>query len=215
MNVKNNYESPFPTRLRKLIEEKRTNQQAIADFVGVTRQAVAQWKDGKAIPDMYNFKKVAEFFGVPLEFLYGETDSKVQENMLLADTLGLSDKAIEEIGFLKSKPYLHPNDNEYATKSEIFSAIIEGEEFWGMIEYLQRAIREYKNYQRAVEKEYGAIPDVFGLEIEEKKLAADVGKSIIDADKMSVFCVYQTVDLFKKIIEDLPENFWLESVGLK
>lgn|GEM_PF-4755145 len=28
MNVKNNYESPFPTRLRKLIEEKRTSQKS-------------------------------------------------------------------------------------------------------------------------------------------------------------------------------------------
>jgi len=211
MNVKNNYDSPFPTRLRELIEEKRTNQQAIADFVGVTRQAVAQWKDGKAIPDMYNFKKVAEFFGVPLEFLYGETNSKVQENMLLADTLGLSDGAIDAIINLGN----FSRDNEYISKSKIFSAITEGKEFFKMIDYLQRAIVEYKNYQRAVEQEFGAIPDVYGLEIEEEKLMSHFGKAVIEANEMSIFCTYQTVDLFKKIIEDLPENFWLESVGLR
>ena len=114
-----------------------------------------------------------------------------------------------------SQNLYNPCSGDYISKSEIFSAIAEGKEFWKMIEYLQRAITEYKNYQRAGEQEFGAIPDVFGLEIEEKKLAADIGKLIIRANEMSVFCIYQTVDLFKNIIEDLPENFWCKSVGLE
>ena len=72
------YYLPFPTRLRQLMDDIGASQQALADYVGVTRQAVAQWKDGKTIPDMYNFKRITEFFKVPYEYLLGDTDSKVQ-----------------------------------------------------------------------------------------------------------------------------------------
>ncbi len=75
-DVNDNYLAPFPRRFRLLIDETRTSQQVIADFVGVSRQAVAQWKDGKTIPDMYNFKKVAEFFKVPYEYLLQQGSGK-------------------------------------------------------------------------------------------------------------------------------------------
>jgi len=67
------------------MDDTGASQQALADYVGVTRQAVAQWKDGKTIPDMYNFKRIAEFFKIPYEYLLGDTDSKAHENMALAD----------------------------------------------------------------------------------------------------------------------------------
>ena len=95
--MKDNYLLPFPRRFRLLIDETRVSQQEIADCVGVTRQAVAQWKDGKTNPDLYSFKKIADFFKVPLEYLLGETDSRVPENMKLADELKLSDRAIERL----------------------------------------------------------------------------------------------------------------------
>lgn len=63
------YYLPFPTRLRQLMDDAGASQQALADYVGVMRQAVAQWKDGKTIPDMYNFKRIAEFFKIPYELL--------------------------------------------------------------------------------------------------------------------------------------------------
>jgi len=94
MSDRNSYLAPFPRRLRLLIDENRCSQQEIADFVGVTRQAESHWKDGKTIPDCFSFKKLAEFFKVPMEYLYGDTDSKVRENLALKESLGLSDQVI-------------------------------------------------------------------------------------------------------------------------
>ena len=76
MNDNDNYFLPFPRRLRSLFDETRANQQEVAKYVGVSRQAVSQWLNGKTTPDCYSFKKVAAFFNVPLEYLYGDTDSK-------------------------------------------------------------------------------------------------------------------------------------------
>jgi len=217
MNDNDNYFLPFPRRLRLLFDETRASQADVAKFIGVSRQAVSQWMNGKTTPDCYNFKKVAEFFNVPLEYLYGETDSKIKENIFIANSLGLSDKALEAILSLKNTPYLNhidPNDSNYPTKNEIFSEITSGSKFWEMVEYLQQAIVEYRNHEKSLDREIGAIPDVLGVEDEERKELSISGKSIMDADKIAIFCIYQAVDAFKKIIEGMPESYWRKSIGL-
>ena len=217
MNDKDNYQLPFPQRLRLLFDEKKASQADVANYVGVTRQAVSQWINGKTTPDCYSFKKVAEFFDVPLEYLYGETSSRVRENILLADSLGLSDEAVNAILSLKNAPYLNhidPNDSGYPAKSEIFSDIIAGNKFWETIEYLQQAIMEYRNHENALEREIGALPDVLGVENDARKELSISGKTIMAADKMAIFCIYQAVDAFKTIVEDMPEGYWCKSVGL-
>ena len=217
MNDNDNYFLPFPQRLRLLFDETKASQADVARYVGVTRQAVSQWMNGKTTPDCYSFKKVAEFFDVPLEYLYGETNSKVRENILLADSLGLSDESVDAILSLKNAPhlnYIDPNYSSYPTKSEIFSDIVAGNKFWETIEYLQQAIMEYRNHEKALDREIGATSDVLGIEDGERKELSVSGKTIIDANKMAMFCIYQSVDAFKKIVEDMPEICWRKSVGL-
>ena len=149
-----------------------------------------------------------------LEYLYGDTDSKIRENILLSDNLGLSDEAVEAILSFKNTPHLNLNDNNCPSKSEIFSDIASGVRFCEAIEYLQRAIIEYHNYQNVLDRESGVIVDVLGVEDDERKELSLSGKAIIDADKMAVFCIYQAVDIFKKIAEGLPERYWHESIGI-
>lgn len=217
MNDNDNYFLPFPQRLRLLFNETKASQADVANYVGVTRQAVSQWMNGKTTPDCYSFKKVAEFFDVSLEYLYGETNSKVRENILLADSLGLSDESVDAILSLKNAPHLNyigPNDSSYPTKSEIFSDIVAGNKFWETIEYLQQAIMEYRNHEKALDREIGALPDVLGVENDERKELSISGKTIMNADKMAIFCIYQAVDAFKTIVEDMPGGYWCKSVGL-
>jgi transcriptional regulator with XRE-family HTH domain len=58
---------------------------------------VSQWRNGDSVPDIYKFKKIAEFFGVSYEYLYGDSDSRLSENQLIADELRLSDSAIKAL----------------------------------------------------------------------------------------------------------------------
>ena len=215
MNDNDNYHSPFPRRLRLLFDETRISQATLAEHIGVSRQAISQWANGNTTPDCYNFKKLADYFNVPPEYLYGDTDSRAQENIRLANELGLSDEAIDTILAMRNMSHIHPNDSGCPTKSEILSNIISNVRFWETVEYVQRAIIEFHNHEQALDREVGTIPDVLGVEEEERKDLSIGGKAIIDADKMVIFSIYQAVDAFKKIVENMPESYWRKTIELQ
>ena len=54
------------TQLRKL---NRLTQEALAEKVGVTRQAVAKWEAGESVPDLQTGRKLSEVFNVSLDEL--------------------------------------------------------------------------------------------------------------------------------------------------
>ena len=141
MNEKEPYFHPFPRRLRLLFDETRCSQQDVADYVGVTRQAVSQWKDGKTVPDCYNFKKIAEYFKVPLAYLYGETDSRVHENQALADSFGFSDATI-------AKLHTWAGESTFGMKPAVLlSKLIDTDEFDRFLQQAQRATDDYVEIQ--------------------------------------------------------------------
>lgn len=98
-NVKNNAHATFQERLSKLLESPDVSQKKLADYVGVTRQAIGQWKDGKTLPDVLSFQKIAKFFKVSYEYLLGETpdECKEPENVDINKKLGLSDEAVQNL----------------------------------------------------------------------------------------------------------------------
>ena len=52
-----------------------------------------------SVPDALNFKKIVAFFKVPLQYLYGDTNSRVKENQVLSDCL-----------HGENSVHLHPDD---------------------------------------------------------------------------------------------------------
>ena len=60
LNSIDNYEKPFPSTLRKLIERKKTTIKAVAECIGVSRQAVSQYQDGSTQPNADTIVKMAE-----------------------------------------------------------------------------------------------------------------------------------------------------------
>lgn len=92
------YNLPFPARLRFLLDEKgKGSQSQLADYIGVTRQAISAYSLGNSVPDIYKFQKMAEFFDVPLEFMLGESDNRERENIDIGKATGLSDKVIHNL----------------------------------------------------------------------------------------------------------------------
>lgn len=57
-----NYYSRFASVLRELLETKNVKQEELAQYVGVTRQAISQYKEGITKPDIYVFQKIVEYF---------------------------------------------------------------------------------------------------------------------------------------------------------
>ena len=54
-------------RIRSLRKERGLSQEALAEALGVSRQAVTKWEDGSALPSTANLLALADFFSVPLE----------------------------------------------------------------------------------------------------------------------------------------------------
>lgn len=56
-------------RLIKTRREKRLSQQALADLIGVSRSALAQWETDMSRPSLDNLRKIAEVMEVSFEWL--------------------------------------------------------------------------------------------------------------------------------------------------
>jgi len=209
MDDKDNYFLPFPRRLRLLFDETRANQTEVAEYVGVSRQAVSQWMNGKTTPDCYNFKKVAEFFNVPIEYLYGETDSRVSENIALAESLGLSDKAISKMqswASEKRKGLSFP-------LSEILSDIIADNEFDKFIERIQLVIAEYIEHR--FHQEHEGNQEFYDseqiVEVSRRDLdnhARIVGMRAIETEDLATFYQYQALQYLERVLEALPDEYY-------
>ncbi len=64
-NPRNN----IAANLRHLRNAKGMSQEAVAERIGVTRQAVAKWESGETLPDILNCEALAVLFDVSLNEL--------------------------------------------------------------------------------------------------------------------------------------------------
>ena len=58
-------------RIRALRKERGLSQEALAQALEVSRQAVTKWEDGSSLPSTANLFALSGFFGVPLAGLTG------------------------------------------------------------------------------------------------------------------------------------------------
>ncbi|MCK5893078.1 MAG: helix-turn-helix transcriptional regulator [Endozoicomonadaceae bacterium] len=56
-------------RLIKSRREKRLSQQALADIIGVSRSALAQWETEMSRPSLDNLRKIAESLSISFEWI--------------------------------------------------------------------------------------------------------------------------------------------------
>ncbi len=66
----------FRNRLKQLREQRGLSQKDLADFLGMTRQAVAYYESGKREPNINTIIKLADYFSVSADYLLGRVDCK-------------------------------------------------------------------------------------------------------------------------------------------
>ena len=66
----------FPERLKDLRLEKNVTQRAIAAYLNITDTAYGFYEQGKNYPNMEVLLKIADYFGVSLDYLMGRDDKK-------------------------------------------------------------------------------------------------------------------------------------------
>ncbi|MBR2924243.1 MAG: helix-turn-helix transcriptional regulator [Clostridia bacterium] len=97
MNGQNRYDKPFPSILRGLMKEKGISQQTLAEAVGVARQTISQYMDGKAQPTIDKFSLIADFFDVSADYLLGKTPVEEIniEKKAISKATGLNRKSLQ------------------------------------------------------------------------------------------------------------------------
>lgn len=205
----------FAKHLRELLDDAGHTQQEVADYVGVTRQAVAQWKDGKTIPDINNFRALARFFDVPYEYLIGDTESRVREHFDLADTLGLSDAAIHA---LQSYHREQPDEDVQPAciaQSKIISRILADRNFWRFLDNLQGSVQKYKEAHDREMRETANQSMPTGVSQELVREARQTGHEILSNKELSDFYAYRAETAIRNIVMDMPEQWLMETLGIR
>jgi len=62
-------------RIRERREHKSLLQKDVANYIGISQQAVARWEKGETEPDSETLVKLAELFGCSVDYLLGRTDN--------------------------------------------------------------------------------------------------------------------------------------------
>ena len=65
-------------RIKELRKQSRLSQQALADQIGVFRNTISNWETGYSQISLENAKKVAEYFGVTIDYLLGSESDQTE-----------------------------------------------------------------------------------------------------------------------------------------
>lgn len=60
----------------KLLEEQRKTQKNLTDYLGITQNAFTDWKSGRIKSYTKHLPKIAEYFGVTVDYLLGNEESR-------------------------------------------------------------------------------------------------------------------------------------------
>lgn len=66
----------FEEKMVQLRKRQGLSQEALADRIGVSRQAVSRWELGATMPDAPNLVKLADLFGVTTDYLLREDQTE-------------------------------------------------------------------------------------------------------------------------------------------
>lgn len=90
-------------RLKEIRQEKNLSQADIAKALGVTRQAISLYEQGRREMKLETLKKIADFFNVPVDYLLGI--SKDRSTLTIDDLNAEEQEAYERITDMLSQEY--------------------------------------------------------------------------------------------------------------
>lgn len=92
----------FSRRLHGLFVASAFSHNELARNLGVSVQTVRQWESGEKVPDINQFRYIADVTGMPYDWFLDDDKISVME---LAAYLGLSEDTVEELAELSENGY--------------------------------------------------------------------------------------------------------------
>jgi len=132
------------TQIKQLRLRRGITQEAIAQHLGVTAQAVSKWERGVATPDISMLPDISAFFGVTIDELFSLSDETRMErvqNMLWDDRYFDPDVVESSREFLLNKGKREPDNGKvYAYLAELENHLAQ-EHHEKAAEYAMEALR--------------------------------------------------------------------------
>ena len=63
-------------RLQAIRKQKKINQEEVAQYLDVKRQTYSAYERGVSVPDSLTLKKLADFFGISIEYFFDYDGNK-------------------------------------------------------------------------------------------------------------------------------------------
>lgn len=82
-------------KLKQLRQKRNVRQATVAKILNITQQAYAKYEQNITEPDTTNLKKLADFFGVSIDYLLDREECSTQENLLTVFGFGGERKDFE------------------------------------------------------------------------------------------------------------------------
>ena len=128
----------FGEKLKSLREGKNLSQSKLSEIIGVDRRTIINYEAGKSFPrNMDNYRKIAKWFGVTIDYLLSERDDFVANAYIEGGLRGKreAEVLVAEAGALFAGGSLSDED-----KDAVFHALQEA--YW----FAKAQNREPKKY---------------------------------------------------------------------
>ncbi len=98
--------------IKQLRRQKQVTQEQMADYLGISYQAVSKWECGSNTPDITLLPKIAEFFGISIDTLFGykAPDVDMLDGVIEANEEIIKDDDVVRIVLLKGKKIIDSSD---------------------------------------------------------------------------------------------------------
>ena len=87
------------TKIRELRRRDGRTQEALAETLGVTAQAVSRWESGGSYPDVEMIPSIANYLGITIDELFGyhnDRESKIDTIINKIESFGIKSRGDDE-----------------------------------------------------------------------------------------------------------------------
>lgn len=97
--VNSGFSTIFSARLKSLMADKKINNKELANLLGVSAQAISQFKNEIALPNVDNMIKLADYFNVSLDYLLGRTKAKTTDINIrdICEYLNITEECVRQL----------------------------------------------------------------------------------------------------------------------
>lgn len=101
-------------RINALLATQNKKQKDLAAALGVPDNTISYFVSGRRIPNTEQIKKIADFFSVSTDYLFGLTETQTTDKdvRFICDYTGLSEKSVDVLKFFNGYDILTPTINK-------------------------------------------------------------------------------------------------------